>query len=234
MPRATDLVTIAKRHIGQRYVLGAHVPKDNAGWRGPWDCAEFVSWCVYQLTGELYGCNDDSADPSLSDAYTGYWRRDARTIGQMVPIDEAAAMPGAILLRYPPSGVGKGCGHVVISDGDGGTVEAKDTASGVVAAGLARRRWDTGILIPWLDYTARPAPPPPPVPRPGAVLRLGDEGESVRALQRALAAAGLDPGSVDGSFGPHTLAAVRAFQIQHGLVPDGEVGAQTRAALGLG
>jgi peptidoglycan DL-endopeptidase CwlO len=58
-----------------------------------------------------------------------------------------------------------------------------------------------------------------------AVLREGDTGPAVAAVQRRL---GVTP---DGDFGPITLAAVRGFQARHGLVVDGEVGAHTLAAL---
>jgi peptidoglycan hydrolase-like protein with peptidoglycan-binding domain len=50
-------------------------------------------------------------------------------------------------------------------------------------------------------------------------------------LQQALQRRNYDPGIVDGIFGPHTHAAVMAFQLEAGLVPDGEAGALTRAAL---
>jgi murein L,D-transpeptidase YcbB/YkuD len=50
------------------------------------------------------------------------------------------------------------------------------------------------------------------------------------AFDRAL---GIDPGPSDGSFGPHTAAAVLAFQLMNGLVADGEAGPQTLKALGL-
>ena len=41
----------------------------------------------------------------------------------------------------------------------------------------------------------------------------------------------LDPLGTDGIFGPHTHAAVLAFQRAHGLTADGEAGAATAAAI---
>jgi peptidoglycan DL-endopeptidase CwlO len=58
-----------------------------------------------------------------------------------------------------------------------------------------------------------------------AVLREGDTGPAVAAVQRLLGVAS------DGDFGPITLAAVRGFQARHGLVVDGQVGTHTLAAL---
>jgi peptidoglycan hydrolase-like protein with peptidoglycan-binding domain len=58
-------------------------------------------------------------------------------------------------------------------------------------------------------------------------------GDLVKRVQVALAAAGVDPGAPDGIFGPHTFAAVRAFQMHRDLVPDGEVGPETLRALGV-
>ena len=59
------------------------------------------------------------------------------------------------------------------------------------------------------------------------VLRVGDRGEAVTRLQRALGPGVPD----DGVFGPETLDAVKAFQKRSDLPDDGVVGARTWAAL---
>lgn len=64
-----------------------------------------------------------------------------------------------------------------------------------------------------------------------SMLGEGTTGTAVDALQRALAWSRHDPGPADGSFGPRTQDAVRAFQRQRGLVVDGLVGPQTAAEL---
>jgi peptidoglycan hydrolase-like protein with peptidoglycan-binding domain len=64
-----------------------------------------------------------------------------------------------------------------------------------------------------------------------ATVREGSHGAAVVKLQQALIARGYDPHGVDGSFGPKTDAAVRAFQRAHGLKVDGLVGPITWHAL---
>jgi len=63
-------------------------------------------------------------------------------------------------------------------------------------------------------------------------LSIGSRGGAVTSLQQKLAAAGFNPGGVDGDFGPATQAAVIRFQSAHGLSVDGVVGPQTWRALG--
>ncbi len=58
------------------------------------------------------------------------------------------------------------------------------------------------------------------------VLRNGDRGPEVVALQESLNALGYNAGTADGIFGPRTEAAVRAFQRDRGLSVDGVVGRQ--------
>jgi N-acetylmuramoyl-L-alanine amidase len=56
-------------------------------------------------------------------------------------------------------------------------------------------------------------------------------GDDVRALQRRLNLLGFDPGREDGIFGDQTARAVRDFQLNVGLRPDGIVGPSTTDAL---
>ena len=228
MATATQLLTLARKHIGEAYVLGALAPKGNPQWRGPWDCAEFASWCVFQTSGQLFGCRPRGGNPDTVDAYTGFWAEDATAIGQEIAVGLAAATPGAFLLRRP----GGAIGHVAISAGDGKTVEAHSTKRGVIAGAAAGRRWDTGVLVPGIEVESPAAPLP--VPAGGIVLRLKEPhmtGRLVRDVQKALVGEGLNVGGVDGDFGPQTAAAVRAFQLRKGLAVDGEVGALTAKAL---
>jgi hypothetical protein len=62
------------------------------------------------------------------------------------------------------------------------------------------------------------------------VLHLSARGPAVQELQKRLVKAGCEL-KPDGIFGQATLAAVRQFQADHGLVPDGVVGAGTWDAL---
>jgi hypothetical protein len=55
----------------------------------------------------------------------------------------------------------------------------------------------------------------------------------VRQIQQALSHRGVDPGPIDGDYGPKTAKAVFDFQAAHGLVANGEVGPQTALALGI-
>jgi len=230
MTTGTEVVRIAETRTGERYVLGTLVPKDDGGWRGPWDCAEFVSWCVYQASGQLYGCENNAAPPAKANAYTGYWSRDAQAIGKKISLEEAARTPGALLLRVPQPGL---TGHIVILDGKGGTVEAHSSAMGVIKGTLANRRWDTGILVPWIDYAGGDSHPVTP---PAIVYRVTEplmKGAKIEEIQVKLQALGYDVGEIDGIFGPQTAASVHSFQLSQGLVPDGEVGPLTAAALGI-
>ena len=235
MATGKDVTKLANKHVGEQYILGAFAPKDNANWKGPWDCAELVSWAVFQASGILYGCANDDGNPATADAFTGYWVRDANRFGKIISVAEATGTPGAAISRLAvPKGLG---GHIVISDGRGGTVEAHSHVDGVIRGSLANRRWDMGILVPGISYGEPDATvPEPAAPDPATIFRQTTDltpDPIVKRIQAALSAAGFDPGKADGLFGSHTEAAVIAFQNADGLTPDGEVGPKTAAALGI-
>jgi hypothetical protein len=223
------ILALARLHVGEPYVLGARAPMANTDWHGPWDCAEFASWCLYQASGILFGV-EPRHDPLRADAYTGYWASQARAADAMIPAEQAAGIAGALLLREPQSGR---VGHIAISDGTGGTVEAHSSKRGVIAGAAGGRRWDCGILVPGIRHFANAAPVAL-APPPAGILRLTEpltRGDEVARLQGCLAALDFHPGAQDGVYGPQTEAAVAAFQAASGLLVDGELGPQTRKAL---
>ena len=65
------------------------------------------------------------------------------------------------------------------------------------------------------------------------VLKQGSTGAQVRSVQTKLKNWGYYTGSVDGIYGPKTVAAVKYFQRKNGLSEDGVVGAKTAAAMGI-
>ena len=83
-----------------------------------------------------------------------------------------------------------------------------------------------GVVGP-LTWAALPADPNTPR------LARGATGAAVTALQNGLKkyspapGSPTDPGAADGSFGPKTESAVRAYQTEHGLSSDGVVGDRT-------
>lgn len=229
-PSGAGLLRRARQHIGERYE-NCQVPKNDPDWRGPWDCAEFVSWLVYQESNKLYGCVDDNAPPEKADAYTGAWKSDLEQLGRRVSVEEASATVGGIVLRYPPAS-GE-MGHIALCDGKGGTIEAKGKRYGVVADTVHGRVWDAGILIPGVSYgPASPIKISPPA-TVYAINAPNMDKAVVTRIQGALAEKGYDPGEVDGEFGPNTQAAVLRFQEAEGMVVDGAVGPETAEALGV-
>jgi hypothetical protein len=102
MATGAGLVELAKQHIGEDYEF-VLVPKNNANWRGPWDCAELMSWLVFQEAGNLYGCVDNNANPASVEAYTGAWKSDSAGLGRRIAANKAAAIvcvPQTMIYHY--------------------------------------------------------------------------------------------------------------------------------------
>jgi hypothetical protein len=229
MATGKDIYNKALTRNGQAYIEGTLVPKNDPNWAGPWDCAELLSWAVYQVANKLYGCTNDLAMPAHADAYSGAWKDDAQSKGIIITVEKAAGIIGAAVVRAPSADLG---GHIVFSDGKGGTIEAKGKKWGVVQDTLANRRWDFGILVPGVDYSQ--APPVPVAPPKKIVYRYMNPmmvAAKIGEIQQALTHAGFSTKGVDDIFGINTRNAVMAFQRSKGLTIDGEVGSDTAGAL---
>ncbi|WP_052732565.1 peptidoglycan-binding domain-containing protein [Hymenobacter terrenus] len=227
-----DLLELAETRLGEKYV-NVLVPKDNPNWHGPWDCAEFASWVVYQKVNELYGCVNNNGNPATTESYSGAWVNDASN-GTLLVVNQATAniTPGIILIRRPP--LPGRMGHVAITDGKGGTVEAAGAGLGVRRGKVEGRVWHFCVQIPEVTYAATGAVvPPKPLPFLLTLEEPNIKSALVGKVQRALKAAGFDPGTIDNEYGPHTVAAVIAFQKLNRLVADGDVGPLTAKKLGV-
>ncbi|PDS77904.1 peptidoglycan-binding domain-containing protein [Rhizobium sp. L43] len=235
-----DIVDVGSTRVGQKYVLGAQVPLNNPDWKGPWDCAEFTSWCTYQAYGLIFGAGGVH-DVKKAEPYSGFWYSEAKKNGKVIRWQDALNIPGAFLIKAPP-GQGK-IGHVAISMGDGKrTLEARGQAFGVnIFDKAGQRPWSIGCLLPGVEYASEPATIDVATIKsalslPAEFLALHQphlKGAHIITLQKAIAAKGIDPGPIDGDFGPMTHAAVVSFQVTKGLEIDGIVGPATGAALGL-
>lgn len=128
------------------------------------------------------------------------------TTGNLIASGEGAKKLAALGLR-----------EAIKLDGGGSTILRAGGKTPVCTAG--NRRICTVLTFGGNPYAA-----------PTKTLAKGNRGEGVRWLQWALTDRGFSCG-IDGSFGPATDAALRAYQVSAGLVPDGSCGPATRKAL---
>jgi hypothetical protein len=102
-------------------------------------------------------------------------------------------------------------------------------ALGGVFSGTGKKKANAPLTTKSAPTTALTQPQT--VPLPAATLKLGDHGNAVKQLQRALSSLGYTTGTIDGVLGASTERALIAFQTAHHLSPDGVLGPATRAAL---
>lgn len=177
--------------------------------------------CVGLIKGYLWSDTFDAAP--------GYvWEQDksadgmksvCRERGDIATLPE---LPG-ILVFMP--------GHVGVYIGGGEVVEARGFAYGVVKTALSERNWKTWGKCPYLSYDEEGFVLGRFLRHPASPMQ---QGEDVRAIQRALLSKGYSVGSTgaDGFYGKNTKAAVTKFQKDCGLEKDGIVGPETTKALG--
>ncbi len=92
----------------------------------------------------------------------------------------------------------------------------------------------TPTPTPTPSESATPTPSSTPTPTKRTMLRPGDKGDDVRAVQKRLAALGYWLGPADGVYGDLTLQAVYALQKAAGTGRDGIVGPRTKQAIDKG
>lgn len=135
------------------------------------------------------------------------------------------------------SGGSKGAGHVacveIVNASDIVTSESGWSATKPFWTQTRRKsaNWGQSTLYHFLGFIHPPSAKPT-VKEEKVIIRKGDKGEKVKALQTALAAKGyLRKTEIDGDFGKITLGAVLAFQFENNLAVDGVAGVNTQAAL---
>ena len=196
-------------------------------WIGHWvtDCSGLFAWSFEQLGGKIaHGSNS-------------IWNNYCSAKGQMKSgkrTDGKALLPGTAVFTSS----GNKHNHIGLYVGDGWVIEAKGTKAGVTKTPITDKRWthwgelkDVIYNLPQEMPAEEPGKEEPVDDRP--TLRKGNKGPYVTAVQTMLKNKGYDLGKwgVDGDFGSATEKAVKEFQADHGLDPDGVVGPKTYAAL---
>ena len=119
--------------------------------------------------------------------------------------------------------------HIGVVTNENEVTEASCARVGVIKSKLYNDKWDEWGLCKGVQFDFIPGEDPDYRP----TLRKGDSGTYVTIMQEALIQRGyaLPRYGADGKFGNETLAALQAFQTDHGLDPDGICGKSTWTAL---
>lgn len=130
-----DVIDVGQQHLGEDYfwrydnhgtvstapvagatwVLMTDSALANSSYEGPWDCAEFVTYCVYQAYGLKYGLIPATKGTSSRESRAGQWLTDATTLTSEfteITLTEASDTAGAIIIAETGS-------HVALSMGNG-------------------------------------------------------------------------------------------------------------------
>ena len=185
--------------------------------------------CVNLIKGILWGWTGDESKERGGAAYASNGVPDTNADGMIKRCGGVSADFGSIA-------VGEVVwmeGHIGVYVGRGLAVECTPAwANGVQItavwnigkiAGFNGRSWTKHGKLPWVDYGGGADGIGPDRAEEPRVLKRGCEGDDVRKLQQALLALGYDLGrwGADGVFGAATEAAVKAYQLNHGLTVTG-------------
>lgn len=133
---ANAFTNLALSQEGKAYVWGSAVQPDNPSPRS-FDCSSLVAWAADRIGVNLTGKGIRTAAQEW--AYS-------RDHGGSIGVQQAINTRGALMFQgSPPT-------HVVISLGNGSTIEAMGDKWGVLVAGTAGRNWTYGAKLPGLLY----------------------------------------------------------------------------------
>jgi len=195
--------------VGWPYVFGAEgqlITKDGIQVR-KFDCQGFTEWCLSQfgISIKAAGC-------------TSQWNNDKLWLakGSIDNIPENVL----VCLFYRDKDKPEKMAHT----GFGYKGQTCECSVGVQYFSKRKAKWKYWAIPKGITEKV---PEPDPDYRP--TLRKGDTGAYVTLLQTKLIQLGYDltPYGADGKFGNKTLAAVKQFQRDHGLVQDGICGQRT-------
>ena len=189
------------------------------------DCSGLFSWAFKKLGGTIYHGSDTMYRKYCVNK--GELSKGKRT-------DRGTLKPGTAVFVWN----GSSYSHVGLYAGNGIVIEAMSTLKGVTTTKVTAGKWTHWGELQGVDYSDNPDvknqnTEQPNVEKAWSTLRRGSKGDSVKECQALLEKAGysVGPCGIDGDFGRATLAAVKAFQADHGLVADGIVGPVTRKEL---
>ena len=179
-----------------------------------YDCRGFTYWCLKQVGVLINGAGA-----------TSQWNTESNWKSKGLVAD---GIPQGVIvcLFYTEKGNPKVMAHTGLYY-NGETCEC---SSGVQHSTSLNKKWTHWGVPACVDGDV-PTPTPPTPTKP--TLKKGSSGQYVTLLQTELINRGYSCGKsgADGKFGNDTLAAVKAFQKDHGLTADGIVGPKTWAAL---
>ena len=209
-------------------------------------CECFVDWCFWKAFGEEgQRIQCQTGELGAACIYSmQYYKQQGRC--DMNP------RPGDQIFFYGGGTIGHTGIVTAVSDS---TVTVVEGNSSDRVQQLTYRRGDSRIAgygHPWYEKAGESSkeegePTPEIVPKPDPqyctvrlpLLKRGATGTAVESAQLLLVHRGYNCGgrkflgieTPDGDFGPATEKAVRSFQTEKGLEPDGEIGSDTWAAL---
>ena len=218
-----------------------NTPKQNLAW-----CAVFVCWCFVQAYGAdaarrvLFQPEQDNCAAACSYA-AAYFQRNGKfglspKIGAQIFFGQNAGDHTGIVYSYDARRV-----YTIEGNSDDQVARRSYDLSNPWIAGygypdydaLPNKGEESGELPEQPDEDAPVEPDANSFDLRLRILRVGDSGEYVRALQTLLAMRGFRCGfyGADGEFGAATEKAVRKFQTAYFLAADGEAGHDTWSAL---